>query len=116
MKHSNRKTHRPPSSFPRASRGFAWVWTLLGLATLGMIAWCIKIDYEVRRDFEALQWELPARIYARPLEIYAGAHVSAARLTDQLRRLGYRETSELRNPGEFQSSGTRVSGSAAGAA
>ena len=109
MEHSNRKTHRQPSSTPRASRGVAWVWTLLGLATLGMIAWCIKIDYEVRRDFEALQWELPARIYARPLEIYAGAHVSAAQLTEQLRRLGYRESEQLRSPGEFQTSGTRVS-------
>ncbi len=79
------------------------------LTVLGFVAWCVKIDYEVRRDFEALQWQLPARIYARPLEIYAGAHVSAAQLTEQLRRLGYRESAELRNPGEFQTSGTRVS-------
>ncbi len=100
---------QPPSSLPRANQGFAWVWSLLGLAMLAFAAWCVKIDYEIRRDFEALQWELPARIYARPLEIYAGAHVSAAQLTDQLRRLGYRESSELRNPGEFQTSGNRVS-------
>jgi penicillin-binding protein 1B len=107
----NPSHHRaqPPSSLPRASQGFAWVWSLLGLAVLAFIAWCVKIDYEIRRDFEALQWELPARIYARPLEIYAGAHVSAAQLTDQLRRLGYREAGELRNPGEFQASGNRVS-------
>ncbi len=108
MKPSNARP-QPPSSFPRASQGFAWVWSLLGLAVLAFAAWCVKIDYEIRRDFEALQWELPARIYARPLEIYAGAHVSAAQLTDQLRRLGYRESTELRNPGEFQTSGNRVS-------
>ena len=108
MKPSNRRP-QSHSSLPRANQGFAWVWSLLGLAMLAFAAWCVKIDYEIRRDFEALQWELPARIYARPLEIYAGAHVSAAQLTDQLRRLGYRESSELRNPGEFQTSGNRVS-------
>ena len=64
--------------------------------------WCVWIDYQVRSDFKALQWALPARIYARPVELYAGAHLGDEDLIDYLQRLGYRETSRVDGPGEYQ--------------
>lgn len=70
--------------------------TLLGSA------WAVWIDYQVRRDFKALQWALPARIYARPVELYVGAHTGDEDLVAYLQRLGYRETSRVDGPGEYK--------------
>src|SRR5690606_10430971 len=64
-------------------------------------AWCLWVGYEVRQDFRALQWALPGRIYARPLELYVGARVGQDEVVDYLRQLGYRETPQPRQPGEF---------------
>lgn len=64
-------------------------------------AWCVWIDYQVRSDFKALQWALPARIYARPVELYAGAHIGDEDIISYLQRLGYRQTSRITGPGEF---------------
>ncbi len=70
--------------------------------TLFGAAWFLWIDYRVRMDFQALKWALPARIYARPVELYAGAHIGDEDLVDYLQRLGYRETSRVDGPGEYQ--------------
>lgn len=67
-----------------------------------MAGWFVWIDYQIRRDFEALQWALPARIYSRPLELYVGAHVDVQALTDYVQRLGYRRSSRLEGPGEYR--------------
>lgn len=83
-------------------RRLSWV---LGIGLAIMLAWLVWIDYQVRRDFEALQWALPARIYARPAELYNGAHLNAAALTDYLQRLGYRQVDLVAGPGEYQIQG-----------
>jgi penicillin-binding protein 1B len=76
--------------------------------TLLVGAWCVWVGYEAREDFRALQWALPGRIYARPLELYAGARVSQEQTRDYLRQLGYRETSQPSGPGEFASEAGRL--------
>ena len=78
------------------------------LATVAVAIWCVFIDFKIRRDFEALQWSLPARLYARPLELYAGAQLSLSDLTDTLQRLGYRSTSNISGPGEYHAADGRV--------
>ena len=40
----------------------------------GYITW---LDYQVRHQFTGKRWSLPARVYARPLELYAGLELSA---------------------------------------
>lgn len=80
-------------------RRLTWV---LGLSLVIVLAWLVWIDYQVRRDFQALQWALPARIYARPAELYTGAQLSASDLTDYLQQLGYRQVDSISGPGEYQ--------------
>ena len=82
-----------------------WV---LGLGLAVMFAWLIAIDYQVRRDFQGLQWALPARIYARPAELYTGAHLSANDLTNYLQQLGYRQVDTVSGPGEYQVQGQQM--------
>jgi penicillin-binding protein 1B len=76
--------------------------------TVAVAIWCVFIDFKIRRDFEALQWSLPARLYARPVELYAGALLNAADLTDTLQHLGYRRTNNISGPGEYNSADSRV--------
>ena len=87
----------------RHSSGFfgRFIRRLIVLGLLVVAVWAIWVDFKVRRDFEALQWALPARIYARPLELYVGAQVSANDITDTLQRLGYRRTNRISGPGEY---------------
>jgi penicillin-binding protein 1B len=58
------------------------------LATAGLT---LYLDFRVRSEFEGRRFALPARIYARPLELHAGLRVAQADVEDELRQLGYRE-------------------------
>lgn len=85
----------------------AFVWYGVALAVVVGSLWCWWIDYKIRRDFEALQWALPARLYSRPLELYAGAHLSPEDLVDYLQRLGYRKSGKVADSGEYRQSGSQ---------
>lgn len=62
---------------------------LVGLA-LAAVGYGVYLDYTIRTQFEGKRWALPARVYARPIEIYPGAKWSAAQITEELATLGYR--------------------------
>lgn len=55
----------------------------------------------VQRRFAAIQWVLPAQVYAAPMEIYPGMRLSAKALRNELSRLGYRRVERLRGPGSY---------------
>jgi penicillin-binding protein 1B len=63
---------------------------------IGLASFLFYLDFEVRTQFEGKRWDLPAHVYARPLELYQGAPVSADALAAELGRLGYRR---VRDPG-----------------
>src|SRR5688500_7867603 len=72
--------------------GFWRVARLAALATALVAAGCtLYLDFRVRSEFEGRRFALPARIYARPLELHAGQRISQADVIDELRHLGYRE-------------------------
>src|SRR5687767_15848766 len=63
-----------------------------GLATLLAVAgWTAYLDFRVRSEFEGRRFALPARIYARPLELHAGLRVQKEAVVQELRDLGYRD-------------------------
>src|SRR5688572_15549422 len=64
--------------------------TLLA-ATLLLAGYTLYLDFRVRSEFEGRRFSLPARIYARPLELHAGLRMPQAALEDELRQLGYRQ-------------------------
>lgn len=63
--------------------------------------WAAYLDAVVTRSFEAHRWTLPARVHARPLDLYAGKPVTAAEVLGELRELGYRESAAPAGPGEY---------------
>lgn len=70
-------------------------------AALLAAGFTLYLDLRVRSEFEGRRFALPARIYARPLELHAGLRVSQASIVDELRGAGYREGRRERESGWF---------------
>jgi len=71
------------------------LWKVVRLALLAVVlavaGFTLYLDIRVRSEFEGRRFALPARIYARPLELHAGLHIAQADVEDELGSLGYRE-------------------------
>jgi penicillin-binding protein 1B len=81
------------------------------LALAGLLAAAVGIihlDSTVRERFEGKRFALPARVYARPLELYPGRKLRSEDLMAELALLGYREIPEPREPGTFRWAGRSV--------
>jgi penicillin-binding protein 1B len=76
---------RRPSKFWRTLR-----YAFLTLALLAA-SFTLYLDFRVRGEFEGRRFALPARIYARPLELHAGLRIAPADVIAELRDAGYRE-------------------------
>jgi penicillin-binding protein 1B len=69
---------------------------LLAVAYGGYLAWAATSEFEGRR------WDIPAQVYAAPLELFAGRALGAEDLVAELKRLGYREDPRLQGPGTYR--------------
>jgi penicillin-binding protein 1B len=80
-----------------------WRTLRLGLLALTLLAagFTLYLDFRVRSEFEGRRFALPARIFARPLELHAGLRFAPADLIDELQRTGYREQARDGEPGGF---------------
>jgi len=67
--------------------------------------WTAHLDRIVTREFQGRHWSVPARVYAAPLELYAGAPLSADDLDQELRRLHYRSGDPARGAGIYRRNG-----------
>jgi len=71
------------------------------LLVLAAAGFTLYLDFRVRSEFEGRRFALPARIYARPLELHAGLRVTQAEVVDELREAGYREGAREDQSGWF---------------
>jgi penicillin-binding protein 1B len=72
------------------------------------ISYVVYLDFTVRARFEGKRFALPARVYARPLELYPGQKLRAADLLAELTLLGYRQTNQSGEPGSYHRIGQVV--------
>ncbi|MFP4062596.1 MAG: penicillin-binding protein 1B [Halochromatium sp.] len=79
---------------------------IAGGLTLGLYG--MQLDEVVREKFEGQRWALPARVYARPLELYVGRPITRQALIGELERLKYRRSAEVERAGRFQVDGERL--------
>ena len=85
-----------------ALRQHPW-WSLLGAFLTLLLLWLLYLNFTITRTFDGRRWDLPAQVYARPLELYAGLSLPQARLERELLRLGYRRTPHPpERPGSFR--------------
>lgn len=71
------------------------------LGTLALGAYMVHLDGVLREKFEGKRWSVPARVYARPLELFPGMPLNADELSRELELLRYREAQRLDGPGVF---------------
>jgi penicillin-binding protein 1B len=71
---------------------------LLAILLAGYI---VYLDFQVRQQFTGKRWSLPARVYARPLELYTGLELNAEQFVTELRALHYRPVLSPREAGQF---------------
>ncbi|WP_027855372.1 penicillin-binding protein 1B [Marinobacterium litorale] len=68
----------------------------------------VYLDAQVREKFEGKRWALPAKVYARPLELYPGQQLSADDLQLELKGLGYQAVQSVSRAGTLSRSGNRI--------
>ena len=88
-----------------ASRLYRLILLLAGLMVGIFTPWLVWLNYVVTDEFEGRKWDLPSRVYARPLSLYPGLQISAAAFETELRVAGYKSKVSASSPGTYSSSG-----------
>lgn len=107
-----RKGRRPGAARRRAARKAPrriWRYLAATLLLLVLVAagYGLHLAKTVRVKFEGQRWAEPAQVFARPLELYAGAGLSPEQLEAELRFVGYRPVSRVSAPAQWSRSGSR---------
>ncbi len=69
----------------------------------------VYLDLRVRGQFEGARWSLPAKVYARSIDLHPGLSMTSAMLQQELERLGYARDPQLGGPGSFDAKGGSLS-------
>jgi penicillin-binding protein 1B len=67
----------------------------------------IHLDRVVRSKFEGQRWALPARVFARPLELYVSRPLDPEQFQAELDRLSYHQAATPASPGTYLREGDR---------
>jgi penicillin-binding protein 1B len=81
--------------FGEIEPGRSKFWRYLRYAFLALAlcaaSFTLYLDFRVRSEFEGRRFALPARIYARPLELHTGLRITQSDVIDELRENNYHE-------------------------
>lgn len=102
----------PRSSKKSHSSGLRpWLaWGLkLGLVGLVILAgFAVYLDAVVQEKFSGKRWTVPAKVYARPLELFVGQKLSKDDFLRELDALGYRRENSASGPGAVAVAGNTI--------
>ncbi len=107
----NRIKYEEDDSEQDERRGWrAWLVTLaLAAVALGLgflVPYMLYLNHEVGARFGQLQWQIPTRVYARPLLLAPGLRMDADTLGTELAAAAYRE-GDGKAPGTYLHDGSR---------
>lgn len=105
-KRAAKKHSRKKNNAAREKKRLNWKLVIVGLLTLGIV-YTVYLDFVIRFQFEGKKWALPAKVYARPLELYSGLAVSQSLFDEELRLLNYRYSYNATEPGTYSVTGNR---------
>ena len=95
------EVRNPPRQHRFSIGPVRWWHVGIGLILI-FTAYTIYLNFIVRDQFEGKRWSLPAQVYARPLELYAGLAMRENDLERELNLLHYRYILQPSAPGTFQ--------------
>ncbi|WP_413786883.1 penicillin-binding protein 1B [Psychrobacter urativorans] len=65
----------------------------------------VKLDRTITHKFEGKRWDIPAKVYSQPLELYQGASVDNDTIKTWLELLNYRSNKAYERTGSYHKSG-----------
>lgn len=68
---------------------------------LAFSVYLIRLDNVIRDKFEGNRWDIPAKVFARPLEIYATAPIAQIEFEQELKLLGYKNSDSYTKSGTY---------------
>lgn len=79
---------------------------LVGFIALGI--YLIRLDNIVRERFDGQRWDIPAKVFARPMELYSQADVTKKDILDELKLLGYKSAQDYNKSGTYLDKGAQL--------
>ena len=91
-------------------------WGLAGAALLlgFLIPYMLYLNHQVGERFGKLRWQVPTRVYARPLTLRTGLAMDAQTLKTELDAASYRDDGAGERPGTYMRDGGRFTISSRG--
>ncbi|MGM8871602.1 penicillin-binding protein 1B [Psychrobacter sp. 2Y5] len=96
------------SSLPSKQGGIVFSSILLIIVIVAMVLlalYLIKLDRTITHKFEGKRWDIPAKVYSQPLELYQGANVDRDTMKTWLDLLNYQSDKAYDRTGSFHRSG-----------
>jgi penicillin-binding protein 1B len=103
---TSKKSPKPANSRLRSLLGWALKLSLVGMVIIACFA--VYLDSIVQEKFSGKRWTIPAKVYARPLELFVGQKLSRDDFLLELDALGYRRESVANGPGAASVNGNNV--------
>ena len=92
---NKRRSRSKRKSSSRKSRPFKRIlFWLFCAATILFFVYIAYLDQRVTQKFEGRIWQLPAHVYARPLELFKGKSISVKQLKFELDYLNYQQVKQ----------------------
>jgi penicillin-binding protein 1B len=88
-------------------RVLTWALAAVGLGLGFLIPYTLYLNHQVGERFGQLQWQLPTRVYARPLVLSPGVAMDAQTLKTELDAASYRDDGAGVRPGTYVRKGSR---------
>lgn len=96
----------------KSERGIGLLALIFSILVIGVFIvfsiYLIRMDNIVRDKFEGQRWDIPAKVFARPLEIYTNAPVNHTDFTQELKLLGYKNSDSYTKSGSYVTSGDEL--------
>jgi penicillin-binding protein 1B len=96
---------KPSKKSTNKKESLSWKGLFVRLLMVGVVIGggiFVYVDAIVTQKFDGKRWEIPATVYARPLELYVGANISANELQQELVHLGYEPSWQSGGVGTYQ--------------
>ena len=96
----------------KCERGIGFLALIFLILVIGAFVafsiYMIRLDNIIRNKFEGQRWDIPAKVYARPLEIYAQAPLTQDNFIQELKLLGYKDTTNYDKSGSYVVQGNHM--------
>lgn len=100
----------PRKSFKRRLGRFIKKIIVLSLifGTIILSVYTLYLNNIIKDQFEGRRWSIPAKVYARSLELYPGLKITVKQFEKELKLSGYRKDKHPSTQGSFSRNGQRI--------